>query len=240
MTQHLSAAQRLELCQVSEREIQRYAGDHAMWHKHVHNVELDAMRVLKMIEMDEQDNTIDFSCRRTGKTAVKEMWIQEYMATHSDQELGVVAPREAQSITNLTYHTDAIRRSAILENFLLYKGGRKQMADASYQFSNRSKAGAFGIMAQVDDEPSADPVMADMQLLCRQLVNIKSVPTKGAYASYKMVKRQVGDDLFDAFMAMVWAFVTRGECHVQTIIASRKQTRAQLLGQSPFGTLGNL
>ncbi|WP_422452428.1 hypothetical protein [Endozoicomonas sp. ALC066] len=528
MTQRLSAAQRLELCQVSEREIHRYAGDHAMWHKHVHNVELDAMQILKMIEMDENDNSVDFSCRRTGKTAVKEMWIQEYMATNSDQELGVVAPREAQAITNLTYHTDAIRRSPILENFLLYKSGRKQMADASYQFSNRSKAGAFGIMAQVDgsdltiasleevddmpperlysrflltmgatrrlgaskkavnkpiiritgvfkgadtlsemvdsgkycilpvvdcylgielgilneqfimdmrdqlapeefirqllcknvaarnliwdkwlqkakvrgvaaqlkieeaipgiqykkrglvsfgydasghgedpaaskhalvvgeeisgfvvpifcrtwppgtdeatvmqdivtlwkyfmpdyalgdaygvgmltalcdrlffegltpidrraigegestastwpewpcspirfegmtkhqmasavrslfnnnrvaipavdDDPSTDPVMADMQLLCRQLTNIKSVPTKGAYASYKMVKRSIGDDLFDAFMAMVWGFVTRGECHVQTVISNRTQTREQLLGQSPLGLIG--
>ena len=530
MAQRLNAAQRLELCQVSEREIRRYAGDHAMWHKHVHNVELDAMQILKMIDMDENDNSLDFSCRRTGKTAVKEMWIMEYNATHSDQELGIVAPREAQSIVNLSYHTDAIRRSSILENFLLYKGGRKQISDKSYQFSNRSKAEAYGIMAQVDgsdltiasleevddmppdrlysrflltmgatrrlgasqnavnnpiiritgvfkgadtlsemvdsgkyvilpivdcylgielgilneqfimdmrdqlspeeflrqllcknvaarnliwdkwlqkakvrgvagqlkiqepvpgvqykkrglisfgydhtghgedpaasksslvvgeelsgfvvpifcrtwpagtdesvilqdlisywryfmpdyalgdaygiglltmlcerlfqeglttidrraigngestastwpewpfspirfegmpkhqmasavrslfnnnrvaipmmdDDPSADPVMADMQLLCRQLTNIKSVPTKNAYASYKMVKRTVGDDLFDAFMAMVWGFVTRGECKVQTVISTRNQTRAQLLGQSPFGLMGGL
>ena len=530
MTQRLNAAQRLELCQVSEREIRRYAGDHAMWHKHVHNVELDAMQILKMIDMDEQDETIDFSSRRTGKTAVKELWCMEYMATHADQELGIVAPRESQSITNITYHTDAIRRSSILEGFLLYKNGRKQLADGSYQLSNRSKASAYGIMSQVDgddftlasleevddmpsdrlnsrflltmgsnrrlgasktsvnkpiiritgvfkgadtlsemvdsggyhvlpivdcylgielgilneeyimkmqkrlspeeflrqlmcrnvaarnliwdkwlqkakvrgiagqlkiqepvpgvqykkrglisfgydhtghgenpsssksslvvgeeisgfvvpvfcrtwpagtdeaiilqdlisywryfmpdyalgdaygiglltmlcerlfqeglttidrraigngestastwpewpfspirfegmpkhqmasavrslfnnnqaaipmmdDEPSSDPVMADMQLLCQQLTNIKSVPTKNAYASYKMVKPSTGDDLFDAFMAMVWGFVTRGECKVQTVISTRNQTRAQLLGQSPFGLMGGL
>lgn len=530
MATRLSAAQRLELQQVSEREIQRYAGDHALWHRHVHNVELDPVQILKMAQMDECPNTIDCSCRRTGKTAVKELWLLEYLATHSDQELGVVAPREAQSITNLAYHTDAIRRSAILENFLLYKGGRKQLADASYQFSNRSTASAYGIMAQVDgsdltvasleevddmppdrlysrflltmgatrrlgatsnavndpiiritgvfkgadtlasmidsgkysllpvvdchmgvelgilneqfiedmrdqlspeeylrqllcrnvaarnliwdswlqkakvrgssaqlsiqepipgvqrkkkglvsfgydasghgedpaasrhalvvgeelsgyvvpiycrtwspgtdeasvmqdlvslwrffqpdyalgdaygvgmitaccdrlfvegltpidrraigggestastwpewpfspirfegmtkhmmasavrslfnngrvaipavdNDPSTAPVMADMQLLCRQLTNIKAQPTKGAYASYRMVKRNVGDDLFDAFMAMTWALATRGESQAQLVVASRSQTRAQLMGRSPLGFLGLL
>jgi len=146
----ISAQQRIELQSVAEREIKRYQGDHALWHKHIHNVELDPMQVLKMQIMDEQNNSIDNSCRRTGKTAVKEMWILEYMATHSDQELGVVAPREAQSIVNLSYHTDAIRRSEILENYLMHKNGRKQLSDTSYQFVNRSKAGAYGIMAQVD------------------------------------------------------------------------------------------
>ncbi|MGI9278181.1 MAG: hypothetical protein ACR2PX_00910 [Endozoicomonas sp.] len=530
MANRISASQRLELQAVAEREIRRYEDDHAMWHKHVHNVELDAMQLLKCQVMDEDWNTIDFSCRRTGKTAIKELYLLKFLATHEDQELGIVAPREAQSLVNLSYHTDAIRRSSILENHILYKSGRRQLSDTSYQFANRSRAGAYGIMAQidgsdltaasieelddlpperiysrflltmgstrrlgakknalnkpqiritgvfkgadtlsemvdsgkycilpivdcylgielgilneqfimdmrdqlapeefirqllcknvaarnliwdkwlqkakvrgvaaqikieeaipgiqykkrglisfgydasghgedpaaskhalvvgeeisgfvvpifcrtwapgtdeatvmqdlvtlwkyfmpdyglgdaygvgmltalcdrlffegltpvdrraigegestastwpewpfspirfegmtkhqmasavrslfnngrvaipmVDDEPSSDPVMADMQLLCRQLTNIKSVPTKGAYASYKMVKRSIGDDLFDAFMAMIWGFVTRGECHVQTVISNRTQTREQLLGQSPLGIIGGL
>lgn len=524
MTTRVSAQQRIELQNVAEREILRYKGNHGMWHKHIHNVDLDPVQLLKMEEMDDHDNSVDFSCRRTGKTAVKEMWILEYMATNADQELGVVAPREAQSIVNLGYHTDAIRRSPVLENYLMYKSGRKQMSDTYYQFANRSKAGAYGIMAQVDgsdltiasleevddmppdrlysrflltmgatrrlgasknsinkpiiritgvfkgadtlsdmvdsgkycclptvdcylgielgilnekfimdmrdqlsheefirqllcqnvaarnliwekwlkqaqhrglaagieieepvpyqqykksgmisfgydasghgenpessrhalvvgeqvgnfiipifcktwspgtdeatvkrdlvgfwryfqpdyaigdaygvgmltelcdnlfyegltpidrraigdgdstastwpewpfspmrfegmtkhqmaqavrsafnngrvaipyveDNETIDPAINDMQLLCRQLTNIKPVSTNTSYSSYKMVKRDIGDDLFDSFMAMLWGFVTRGECRVETIIANRTQTRAQLLGASPL------
>ncbi len=146
----VSSAQRIQLQNVAEREILRYVGDHALWHKHVHNVELDPMQVLKMLEMDAHPNTIDFSCRRTGKTAVKEMYLLEHNARHADQEVGIVAPREAQSITNLNYHLEAIRRAPILSAWIAHKSGRRQIADTYYQFGNRSVARAYGIMAQVD------------------------------------------------------------------------------------------
>ncbi|HHJ12146.1 MAG TPA: hypothetical protein ENK00_03100 [Chromatiales bacterium] len=150
MAERISSAQRLQMQNVAEREIQRYAHDHALWHKHVHNVELDTMQVLKCLEMDQHNNTIDFSCRRTGKTAIKELYLLMLLATHGDQELGIVAPREAQSLVNLGYHLEAIRRSEILGAYIAHKSGRKQLADTYYQFSNRSQARAYGIMAQVD------------------------------------------------------------------------------------------
>lgn len=150
MPERISAAQRIRLQNVAEREVMRYAGDHAMWHKHVHNVELDPVQVLKCLEMDNHRNTIDFSSRRTGKTAVKEMFQLKQNATAADQELGIVAPREAQSIVNLGYHLEAIRRSPILDNWIAHKSGRKQLADTYYQFHNRSLARGYGIMAQVD------------------------------------------------------------------------------------------
>jgi len=146
----VSASERVKLQSRAEREIMRFAGEHGLWHKHVHGVDLDAMQLLKMQAMDEFNNTIDYSCRRTGKTACKELWDLEYLATNADQELGVVAPREAQSIVNINYHTDAIRRSDILENFVDYKNGRKQLTDTGYQFANRSRAQAYGIMSQID------------------------------------------------------------------------------------------
>jgi hypothetical protein len=150
MAERVSAAQRIRLQHVAEREVQRYAGDHALWHKHVHNVELDPAQVLKMIEMERHPYTIDYSCRRTGKTAVKEMALLEHNATEPDQELGIVAPREAQSLVNLGYHLDAIRRSEILTHYLDYRNGRRQLADTYYRFANRSQTKAYGIMAQVD------------------------------------------------------------------------------------------
>ncbi|MEI8634736.1 hypothetical protein P4S72_27225 [Vibrio sp. PP-XX7] len=63
---------------------------------------------------------------------------------------GIVAPREAQAFVNLGYHLDAIRRSDVLSGYIAYKSGRKQLADTYYEFSNRSKARAYGIMANVD------------------------------------------------------------------------------------------
>ncbi len=150
MAERVSKSRRIQLQNVAEREIHRYADDHALWHKFIHNVELDPVQVLKMIEMDHNPYTLDFSCRRTGKTAVKELYLMEWNAKNSDQELGIVAPREAQSQTNLNYHLDAIRRSEILTAYLAHKSGRTQMADTYYQFDNRSIGRAYGIMSQVD------------------------------------------------------------------------------------------
>lgn len=160
MAERLSKAQVIRMQHVAEREVMRYAGDHAAWHKHVHDVELDPMQILKCMEMDEHDNTIDCSCRRTGKTAVKELYDLKELATKADQELGIVAPREAQSLVNLGYHLDAIRRSPILTNWLDYKQGRRQLSDTSYRFANRSIARAYGIMAQVD---GGDLTMASLE-----------------------------------------------------------------------------
>lgn len=150
MSTRVTKAQRIHGQSVAEREVKRYAGDHALWHKHVHNVDLDPAQILKMLEMDEHPNTIDFSCRRTGKTAVKEMYFLEWNACNQDQELGIVAPREAQSLVNLDYHLEAIRRSPILTAYLDYRSGRAQFSDTYYKFANRSIARAYGIMAQVD------------------------------------------------------------------------------------------
>lgn len=160
MAERTTAAKRIKLANIAEREVMRYADDHALWHKHVHQVDLDAMQVLKCIEMDMHKNTMDFSCRRTGKTAIKEMFLLKECSTKPDQELGIVAPREAQSLVNLGYHLDAIRRSPILSAYLAHKSGRTQLADTYYQFANRSGAQAYGIMAQVD---GGDLTMASLE-----------------------------------------------------------------------------
>ena len=153
-------AERIKIQHRAEKEIMRYAQSdpetgikpHALWHKHVHNVDLDPMQVLKMVQMDSRRNTVDFSCRRTGKTAVKEMYCLEYLATTPYQEEGIVAPRLQQSQTNLMYHLDAIRRSPILNGWIGYKNGRRQMGDTQYQFHNGSKAICYGIMSQIDGD----------------------------------------------------------------------------------------
>lgn len=57
-----TAAQRAKSSIRAEREIMKFAlpdsvtgiRPHALWHKYVHNVELDPIQILKMQEMDEQ------------------------------------------------------------------------------------------------------------------------------------------------------------------------------------------
>ena len=152
MTARVSSAQRLRLASRAEAEILRYAGDHALWHKHVHGVTLDPMQVLKCIEMDQHRNTIDFSCRRTGKTFVKELYCLKWLATHAMEEEGIVAPRQQQSLTNMSYHLDAIRRSPMLRAYIATKSGRQQLRDSGYRFANGSGASAYGIMGQIDGD----------------------------------------------------------------------------------------
>lgn len=156
----ITAAERITLASRAEKAIMQYAQTdpetglrpHALWHKHVHNVELDPVQVLKMIEMDQHPNTIDVSCRRTGKTACKEMYLLEHNATMPHQTEGIVAPRQQQSQNNLNYHLDAIRRSEMLKAYIDYKQGRPQLSDTKYLFSNQSGASAYGIMAQIDGD----------------------------------------------------------------------------------------
>lgn len=160
MKRRVSQAERATLLNRAEVEIKRFAGvdaatglrPHALWHKHVHNVTLDPVQILKMVEMDQHSQTVDFSCRRTGKTAVKELHILEECATKPYQGCGIVAPRQQQSLNNLAYHLDAIRRSPILSAFIAHRSGRPQMNDSGYQFANQSTAAAYGIMSQIDGD----------------------------------------------------------------------------------------
>lgn len=130
----------------------RYKDDHALWHKHIHGTDLDPMQILKCIEMDQHRATIDFSARRTRKTSIKELYCLKELATNAFQEEGIVAPRLQQAMTNIAYHTDAIRRSPALRAYIYWKSGRERLTDSGYEFVNRAKAYAFGILSQIDGE----------------------------------------------------------------------------------------
>ncbi|AYA63816.1 hypothetical protein [Alteromonas sp. RKMC-009] len=180
MAERVTAKERRRLQNLAETEILRYQHDHALWHKHVHDVTLDPMQVLKCLEMDKHQNTVDNSCRRTGKTAVKEMWIQKYLACNPDQELGIVAPKEAQSLVNLGYHLDAIRRSDILSNFIEYRNGRKQMSDTYYRFANRSIARGYGIFSQIDGGDLTIASIEEVDDLDQERLNSRFLLTMGS------------------------------------------------------------
>jgi hypothetical protein len=183
-----TAAERKKSSIVAEREIMRFAvadpetgiKPHALWHKHVHNVELDPMQVLKMHEMDLHPNTVDNSSRRTGKTAVKEMHNLEVLATTPHQDCGIVAPRMQQSQNNLNYMIDAIKRSAMLKAFINYSSGRMHLRDTGFEFVNHSRAAAFGIMSQIDGESLTIGDLEEIDDMPQERLMSRFLPMLGA------------------------------------------------------------
>lgn len=184
----VTAAERVRSASVAETELMRYARPdprtglrpHALWHKHVHNVELDAIQCLKMLEMDRHRNTVDFSCRRTGKTAVKEMYNLERLATEGYQECGIVAPRMQQSQNNLDYMLEAIRRSPMLSAYIAYKQGRPQLKDTGFELENHSKGGAYGIMSQIDGDAITIASLEETDDMPQERLMSRFLPMLGA------------------------------------------------------------
>lgn len=183
-----SAAGRLRLSNRAEVELKRYAEPdpetgirpHALWHKHVHNADLDAMQVLRMVEMDANRNTIDYSCRRTRKTSTKELYNLEIIATQEHQGLGIVAPRERQSQNNLKYIVDAIRRSEILQAYVAYRAGRKQLSDTKLEFVNHSTAQTYGIMGEIDGDSLSIASLEEVDDMPQDRLLSKFLPMLGA------------------------------------------------------------
>ena len=188
MQPRISGRERIQIASRAEQAIMKYAKPdpdtgcrpHALWHKHVHNVNLDPMQVLKMMEMDRHKNTLDFSCRRTRKTSVKELYNLERLATGPYHELGIVAPRERQSQNNLLYHLEAIRRSDMLKSYIAYKSGRQQLSETKYEFVNNSVAKIYGIMAQVDGDSLAIASLEEVDDMPADRLFTKFLPMLGA------------------------------------------------------------
>ncbi|MCU0988028.1 MAG: hypothetical protein MUE63_00170 [Xanthomonadales bacterium] len=204
----------------AEVEIMKYAHDHALWHRHIHGVTIDPYQHLKCIEMDSHSNTIDVSCRRTGKTAIKELYCLKHLATNPAQEEGIVAPRLQQSQNNLNYHIEAIRRSEILSGFVGYRNGRRQLKDTGYALANGSKCGAYGIMSQIDGDSitvasleETDDMPQD-RLLSRFLPMLGAARRLGVDASDKTFTPQIR--LTGVFKGadVMQALIDSGEYHL--------------------------
>ena len=228
----ITATERIHQRNRAEVEIQRFARadaetgvkPHALWHKHVHNVEMDPMQALKMHEMDQHRSTIDVSCRRTGKTAVKEMHILEEVSTTPAQECGIVAPRVQQSQNNLGYHLEAIRRSQILSAYLAVKSGRVQMNDTAYQFTNLSGASAYGIMSQIDGDSISIASLEETDDMPYERLTSRFLPMLGA-ARRLGIERKEGSHLPRVRVTGVFkgagilqSFIDSGQYHMLPIV----------------------
>jgi hypothetical protein len=228
----VSAADRVKHASVAEQEIMRYAvpdprtglRPHGLWHKHVHNVDLDPVQCLKMAEMDAHPNTVDYSCRRTGKTAVKEMYNLERLATEPYQECGIVAPRMQQSQNNLDYMLEAIRRSPMLSAYVAYKQGRPQLKDTGFELANHSKGGAYGIMSQIDGDAitiaslEETDDMPQERLLSRFLPMLGAARRLGVDSSLAKFKPEIRISGVFKGAGVLQALLKTGEYHVLTTV----------------------
>lgn len=184
----VSAAARIRVAHRAEAEIRRFAAPdpetgirpHALWHKHVHDTTLDPVQVLRMVEMDAHRNTVDYSCRRTRKTSTKELYNLAALATREHHELGIVAPRERQAQNNLKYMTDAIRRSPILQGYIAFRSGRRQLTDTKFEFCNGSKAQTYGIMGEIDGDSLAIASLEEVDDMPQDRLLSKLLPMLGA------------------------------------------------------------
>lgn len=188
MSERVSKTERIWVQSRAEAAIMRYGRPdpetgirpHALWAKHVHNVKLDPVQTLKMIEMDQHRNTIDFSCRRTRKTSTKELYNLERLATAPGLELGIVAPRQQQSQNNLNYMLEAIKRSPMLTGYVAFDRGRERLSDTGFQFANKSKASAYGIMGQIDGDSLAIASLEEVDDMPEDRLLSRFLPMLGA------------------------------------------------------------
>lgn len=107
------------------------------------------------------------------------------------------------------------------------------MASAVREVFHHARA-AFPYVDMLDDkEPE------EWLAFVRQLGNMRAEPTKASYSSFKMADPKIGDDLFDATCAAVYALITRGLADSPTVIQTRRVDRSALLGL-PGGPMGLL
>ena len=77
----------------------------------------------------------------------------------------------------------------------------------------------------------------DWLAFMRQMGNMKALATQASYSSFQMVNNKIGDDLFDAACASVYALLTRGLADAPAVIQQRKQSREALLESPMAGSI---
>jgi hypothetical protein len=75
---------------------------------------------------------------------------------------------------------DAIKRSEILKAFILYEQGRPQLKDTSFQFVNKSKATAYGIMSQIDGDSITIADLEEVDDMPQERLFSRFLPMLGA------------------------------------------------------------
>jgi len=147
----VSAPQRLQTAIVAEKELFRYKDNNALWFKHVLGIDLDPLQILRMEMLDKEKTTVAWDARRMRKSTTHFLHALKALVIKAHSEGCAVTPRQAQADKNVReYMTDQIRGSEILDSYIGYRGGRKQLTDTSFTFANKSLMWTAGVMGEVD------------------------------------------------------------------------------------------
>lgn len=192
-------------------------------------------------------NFVTFPFVRTWPAGTDEKTIERDLIAIYDYFRPDYAMGDAYGIGLLTSVNDALFRLGLTDIDRMSIGDGQstqntwhQWAFAPIRFQGMTKhAMASALRSAFHGGRAALPYFDDDDAECqewvgfaRQLANIKEEKTKADYSSFCMADSKIGDDMFDAAMAAVWALETRGADDVATVIGSRVQTRSQLLGMA--------
>jgi len=133
-----------------EREIQRYRGDHYLWHKHVSGITLNPHQCAWMAEMDAKgDSHLLIGSRRIRKSFTAAAYLLEEAACLKYSEINVHAPALEQSKRNLRFMADMVLNSEILLAYIDERLG-EGIGKEHIEFMNRSLIQAKGQASSVD------------------------------------------------------------------------------------------
>lgn len=134
----------------AEKEILKHKGNHALWHKHVCNVDMRVNQLLWMEQLDKFPRTITVAPPRTGKTFAVEMHGLEENACNPWEDYRLFAPTVHQSALALKYQIDGIIASPILQAYIETRMGRRQLGTTGYAFQNGSNTAIYGQTSKLD------------------------------------------------------------------------------------------
>ena len=133
-----------------EREIQRYKGDHYLWHKHISGIELNPHQVMWMNQMDKLgDSHLLIGSRRIRKSFTMAAYMLEEAACLPWSEINVHSPALEQSKRNLRYMADMVLNSEILLAYIDERLG-EGLGKEHIEFVNRSLIQAKGQASSID------------------------------------------------------------------------------------------
>lgn len=133
-----------------EREINKFRGNHFLWHKHVSGVNLNPHQVSWMNEIDKKgDSHLLIGSRRIRKSFTVSAYYLEEAACLPYSEVNIHSPALEQSKRNLRYMNDMVMNSELLLAYIDKRLG-EGIGKEHIEFMNRSLIQAKGQASSVD------------------------------------------------------------------------------------------
>lgn len=132
-----------------EEEIQKYAADDYLWHRHITGVNLRPHQQVYSRHFNGHHTNLLIASRRLGKSFSVASYLLKEAVTRPRSEINIHAPALEQSKRNLRYMIDMVLNSEILMAYIEKKLG-EGIGKESIEFINGSVIQAKGQASSVD------------------------------------------------------------------------------------------